>query len=319
MREDAVFIPGNVYGENLRILDERQIALGELRISEMAELAREASETTASMVRDGFLPYEAMSALSLSELLGQRGTEADVMPQSRHLISRLKNSLSAADKAIFSSLYEKGCRQRGYAFSLSDFFDKNEDNETFTYVKNTLADEAYDVFSQDFSDPHVFYSGSFKEAVFDLIRGKVGYAILPIEEGGGVRLGSIESIIFENALKIAAVTPVFGFEGNADMKYALVSPSLSAPSFSVEDEVYVELRFSVSDELSLSELLQASELLSLSPYKVRTSSFRGENGEMRDYFSVILKDEDHGLIPLLVYLNLFYPDCEVVGVYKNME
>lgn len=319
MRDDYGFSPSSVYGDNFSALDGKLSALTEMRISEIAALARETSEIALGMLNDGFSQYEALSALSVGEVFEKSDKLPDALPRNRELISKALLSATASDKAIFADLYSEWCERRKAAFTISDFFEHADIPETFTYVKNALADEAYAVFSEDFEDPRVFYAAGIKEAVLSVVQQRIGYALLPLEESGGVRLGGIESIIRENDLKIAALTPVFGFEGNVDMKYALVCRTLSLPSIAERDEAYVELRLAVNSEPTLSELLVAADTLSFSPYKVRTTSYIGRDGEATDFYSVILKDEKKKLVSLFVYLNLFYPDCDVVGIYKNME
>jgi hypothetical protein len=110
-----------------------------------------------------------------------------------------------------------------------------------TYVKNALADEAFDVFSEELDNPTVAYSLDFKEACAAVSGGKVDYCILPIEEGGDYRIPSISSMLFSYDLKIVSVTPVFGFTGDADVKYALVSSDFSKLKYEEEDEGYLEI------------------------------------------------------------------------------
>ena len=75
-------------------------------------------------------------------------------------IDALSSLCRAADTAILSQLYVQRCKEQGVTVSSRDFFGDGEPEQTFTYVKNPLSDEAFDVFSEDFSDPRVFYASA---------------------------------------------------------------------------------------------------------------------------------------------------------------
>lgn len=317
MREGAYFSPNEVYYANLKELFAEQSRVAELRISELAAIASEAAELSKSMSDEGLLPYEIIAALSDTDVL-DICFPSNIAEHSVRYVKNLTALTEASDKAEFSRIYLSECRSRGIAIKAEDFFPEERGAQTFTYVKNSLSDEAYEVFSQDFADPRVYYSDSIKAASAAVADGKIGYCILPFEEKGGSRISSISDTIYKHQLKISAITPVFGFEGNADVKYALVAQSVTVPDISEEDDGYAELLIKSDSGEELTELLGAARTLELSVYKVCAVSF-GAPGDSESYYSVILKMGNEGFEALLVYLSMFLSECDIVGLYKNLE
>ena len=185
-------------------------------------------------------------------------------------------------------------------------------------MKNPLADEAFDVFSQDFDDPRVRYSKTLNEAARAVSSGEVEYALLPLEEKGGARLSSIAAIMFREDLKINSVTPVFGFEGLADMKYALVAKHFSIPEQLPDDDRYLEIRLRTDSSVPLSELFLTADMMGVSLYRVNTISFDTDDGPI-PYYSIVFRDGEKDFSSLLVYLTLFSGSYTPVGIYKNLE
>jgi hypothetical protein len=177
-------------------------------------------------------------------------------------IDRLKiylDSLSAQDKATFALFLTERMKKLGIRSGEADFLRDGEGDRSIVYVKNRLSDEAYDVFADMISDVTVSYVESFKEAALAVAEGKSEYCILPLEEKGGARLASIAAILFSSDLKIASVTPVFGFDGSADVKYALISKHFSIPDIDFGDDRYLEIRLNAESSLPLSHLFSAEK------------------------------------------------------------
>ena len=224
----------------------------------------------------------------------------------------------AYDRAVFSALLLEKLGERGIFPTESDFLSTREAPETFTYVKNAYADEAYEVFSSEFSDPRVKYSRTFAEAVKSVLDGEVGYCLLPLAEKGGVRLSSVTELLAGNDLKIASVTPVFGFSGDAELWYALVARGFRVPKVAAEDDRYLEIRCSEEDGDTLAALLCASRVFCASLYRVHTVTRRPaeENGF---YYTVVFRTEGKSFVGLLTYLTLYTETYVPVGLYKNLE
>ena len=225
--------------------------------------------------------------------------------------------LSLYDKAIFSQLYTDRLAKVGHAIDEGHFLPIGTPKESFVYLKNSYADEAYDVFSESFDDPRVRYVPSLKDAVSAVLDGEAGYCLLPLEERGA-RLPTIEEMLYRADLKIASVTPVFGFDGTLDMKYALVAKWLTPPQYRPSDDRYLEIRLPSDSDTTLSELLSVADSYGIGVYRINTASYQTESG-IRSSYSIVFKSEGERFTTLLIYLTLFVNDYTPVGIYKNLE
>jgi len=126
------------------------------------------------------------------------------------------------------------------------------------------------------------------------------------------------NMLRELSLKIVAVTPVFGYDGTADMKYALVSRTCSYPSLAEGDDRYLELRLAADDKSALPELVLALGDFDTEIHRINSVFFDTEEGR-EEYYSLILKKEGGDFSMILTYLTLFVPTHTVVGLYKNLE
>ena len=110
---------------------------------------------------------------------------------------------------------------------------------------------------------------------------------------------SVEELIFRNDCKINSVIPVFGYDGNADLKYALVSKNILIGDYDGDDDRYFEIRVS-AESVGLSSLLIPAEEFGVRVYRINTLSFNTEDGEA-GYFSVVLKSSGEDFTKLLVF------------------
>jgi hypothetical protein len=239
------------------------------------------------------------------------------MAESKKSLDSRSATLSLYDRAEFSELLITALSLRGIHIDEATFLDEDSRAETFTYVKNPFADEAYDVFSTDFSDPRVVYSSSFREALAMLDNGEVGYCLLPLEERGA-RLSTIGELIFRGELKINSVTPVFGFDGLADMKYALLSKSFTIPKVMADDDRYLEIRLPAVSDTDVSDILLVAKRYGIGVYRINSSLYDIE-GVSELYYSIVFRDDGMDFTRLLTYLVAFCKDYTPVGIYKNLE
>ena len=308
------FEPSNVTVSNMNALTKEYTFLSDRRVCELYELAEDAADFSSLLIRDGFGIYEALSLIS-------DGYAVFSSPDKTGEDSRFGKDicvLDLTDKTVFSSLYIEAVKRRGIPLTEKELFDKEkEPDQTFVYVKNTFADEAYDVFSQEFKDPRVRYAKNFREAVKMVADGEVTYCLLPFEERG-IRLASISELMFSGDYKINSVTPVFGFDGGADIKYALVSKHFSVPLINKDDDRYSEIRIPADALPSVTDVLYACEISGVTVYKVDTLSFVKDE-ERKKYFSIVLSGEGVDFTSLIVFLTLFVPEYTAVGMYKNLE
>ena len=318
MIKDENFTFNDITSSNIAKISQKYSILAEQRICEISELAREAANIHFSMLEEGYDTYEVLSVIS--------GAFSDY-PSVIHDLSLRENMkrlyeygrmADAADKVVFTELFIEYSRELGIIIHEGDFLYSYFGDETFTYVKNPLADEAYDVFSQKFDNPKVKYSTGLLKAARAVSSGEAEYCLLPLEERGGARLATVAQILFSEDLRICSVTPVFGFEGNSDMKYALVAKHFLIPEIGVDDDRYLEIRLRADSSMPLAELFFAADSLGASLYRVNTISFETEDGEVAHY-SLVFKDEKKDFAYMLTFLTLFSDAYTPIGIYKNLE
>ena len=312
---------GNGYKSNhnnLISLSREQSLLEERRICELHELSVVALDRLFTTYGIDMDAYEMLSLLSDEQFLTDVAIHSGAMVENSDRLTAFLDRISESDRIVFCDLLNEELTLRGFNISESDFLRCDDAPETFIYVKNALADEAYDVFSQEFTDPRVVYESSIKSAVGAVVDGLKSYCLVPLEESGGSRLHTVDELIFSCDLKISAVTPVFGFDGTADMRYALLSRAFRISPPTEEDDRYLEIRIPAGEETSLSELLSASESFGHSLYRVNTSTLGNEDGQ-RAYYSLVIRDEGREFTRFLTYLTLFTGSFVAVGVYKNLE
>lgn len=318
MYKDGLFAANGITAANISKISKKQSFAEEQRICELSELADSAVEFAVSMAKDGYGIYEILSLIADGVSMDGKFFHSSLQRENAERISSYLEMVSAYDKIVFSELFAEKIKSRGIVLSELDFLPSEKCDETFTYVKNPLADEAYDVFSQEFSNPRVSYSKNFSEAAKAVSDGEYEYVLLPLEERGGSRLSAVAAILFKEDLKINSVTPVFGFEGLADMKYALISKHFSVPEFLEDDDRYLEIRLRADSSIPLSELFFAADALGCSVYRVNTISFDTEDGPL-PYYSVVFRDIGKDFTMLLVFLTVFSGAYTPIGIYKNLE
>ena len=291
--------------------------LHEQAVCEISFAAEALAADAISLIDSGMTVNELVSFLSeeirFPSVLPQDGKPSLTDDNVKGFLSQSSN----LNRVIFASLFNKRLAELGVNISESDYLPSAESEETFTFVKNLLSDEAFDVFSQEFSDPRIVYADSFKDACQRVSDGRVGYCILPFEEKGGARINSICELIASNDLKIVAITPVFGLEGNADMKYALVGRGFVIPECDEVTDRYLEIDIVRNSSVTMGEVISAAEYLGISVYSIDTSVRDAAESDFT--YTVIFKDSNRTFTDFLTYLNLFAGNYSPVGIYKNIE
>ena len=318
MSDELLFSVNDALVSNLDRLSREHSIVSEQRLLELREIAEEMVSASIPLLESGLNVCDVLAYLSDSVILGQYSLSELTSQESAGEVRKVLSSLARLDRAILASYYVSQARAMDTVISESDFLPSHHSAQTFTYVRNVFSDEAYDVFSQDFSVPTVRYSNSFKECALAVSENESEYCLLPLEERGGVRLPTVSEIIFRNDFKINSVIPVFGPDGMADMKYALISKSFTLPVCRSDDDRYLEVRLGASGESTLTDFLLAVDYFSMSVYRINTLTIDNE-GESEIYYSAVIRVEGKDLTPLLAYLTLFNRDFVPVGVYKNLE
>ncbi|MBO5879986.1 MAG: hypothetical protein J6Q68_05495 [Clostridia bacterium] len=318
MLKENFFEPNRITAENLCELSFEQAISFEKRICEISELCDSMAKSALILSEQGLDIYEILGLLSDNLTVDSSDAPAYALEENVERVKKYLSTISAYDKALISHILTQKMNARALSVSEADFLTEGEGNKNITYVKNRLADEAYDIFSDLISDATVSYTDSFRNAAKAVSEGKSEYCLLPLEEKGGARLATVASILFAYDLKIAMVTPVFGYDGSADVKYALVASHFNIPKYENDDDRYLEIRIKADSQLSISSLFAASELLGASLYRINTVTFNTDDGE-ESYFTLVFRGEESDFSSLLVFLTLFVREYSAVGIYKNIE
>ncbi len=318
VKNDNIFSVDDISFSNLDSISINQAEAFESRICEWSFVADAFVDRVIGLLQDGMSVFEAFSYLSDEIDIQSSSPKADTMDEALGLVNGFLSSLTMLDKVAFVDLIVSKMKSRKIHMDEADFLQNDAQSETFIYVKNSLSDEAYDVFSQEFEDPRVFYAQSFKEACRTVAEGRVGYAILPFEEKGGNRIPGIASMISQFDLKVVALTPVFGYEGTADVKYALVSRSFKIPKRTEDDDFYLEISASPNDDIGVTEFLYAAEKFGNSIYRINTLVSEALDKDAMS-FNIVLRDSGEGFLQLLIFMTMFAGYYMPVGFYKNLE
>ena len=316
MFKDNDFLSLAVSRDNLYKLSEKELPLCERRAIEISILAERIAREFSDLHSEGLNIYEIIEALFFVD----EGFSSKISSDTANLINSYLSYFGAVefvDRAYFVESLLSSLSLLGVNVGESDFLREGVGDETFVYVKNRLADEAFDVFSQDFKDPRVFYAPDLRSATRAVIEEKCEYCLLPLEEKGGVRIPSISAILYSSDLKINSVSSVFGPDGTADMRYALVSKHFSIPEILPDDDRYLEVRLSDTHNEALASLFSALSTFGISVYRINTTPHDNEDDtqSITIVFSVIGK----GFANLLTYLSIFHPTYVTVGIYSKLE
>ena len=318
MQREELFVPDSVNIENVDALSREQSMIFEKKICEISEIIDDAARLVKELSGSGFGIYELLGFLSDGLQISPASPHENAMQKNSEILKSYLLSLMSYDKAVFSALFTEKLRNIGIGVNESEFLPEGDGKFSVIYVKNRLADEAFDVFSESIEDATVSYAETLRAAAEAVSEGKKDFAILPLEEKGGARLAGLAALLFRYDLKIASVTPVFGFDGMADVKYALVSKKFKIPDIALDDDRYLEIRLRADGAISLSELFSAAEMLGSSVYRINTVMFESEDGQ-QPFYTIVFKAGKNDFSTLLVFLTLFAGSYTAIGIYKNLE
>ena len=314
---ESAWLKTDIAEQNLLFLGEGESGFCERRTIEHRELVRDAADAVRSLVADGLSVDEAIRAALVADGVTPSCSDG-IYEDNRPFVGHYLSMIGVSDKAVFASILTDAIRNSGLSLSEVDFLPEGKGDEVVVYVKNKLADEAFDVFSEELSDPRVMYAKDFREAARAVSRGEAEYCLLPLEEGQGVRIPTVSALLYSEDLKINSVTPVFGPDGGADMKYARISRHFSVPPISEDSDRYLELRFNSMQTADLLALISAADLFGASVYRIN-SAIISQDGGKEEGLSVVLSGTGIDFTSLIVYLTVFLPTFVAVGIYDNIE
>ncbi len=316
--DELVCIPSwSVTRDNVQRLDERMSRLDERRICELSVTARAAAREAVALLQNGMRIDEVLALMTgviemPHTILHDDALDAHIARLRQHADLR-----RTEDEAVFCELFCRALLACGVRLHESALLPTSPKAASVAYVKNLYADEAFDVFSQDMPRMKPVMVRSFTEAAECMRRGEVGYCLFPLEEGGG-RLSSVQALLYQNDLKIVAVTPVFGYDGTAELTYALLSTSFDPIEYDSSDDLYLEIALPREDTASLCTVLQTAQSFGIGVYRTDTVQYMAGE-DRRAVHTLVLRDHRNSLFAFLCYLWLFVADFVPIGLYKNVE
>lgn len=291
-----------------------------LRLCEIADYASELARFLVSLMQMEVDSSDGLLLLKdgISEFFAMRSEFEQDLPVNREEILWQLDRFCKGDAALLVKLFLEKLSSLDIRLYEEDFAHTDDVPPIYAYVKNTLSDEAFDVITENLPDARVRYITSFAEGARLLLSGEVGYCLFPIEEKGGMRLPTVENLLKTKMLCIHRIVPVFGFDGLADLKYALVSRGVRVEPYREEDDRYFEFSFEEGEESpSLSELLSAIDLFGLTLYRIH--SIASEGDEKGNSYTLVVRSQGVDFLPLIIYLTLFFDTHRIIGIYKNLE
>ncbi len=241
--------------------------------------------------------------------------------------SQINNCLPVNERYIFAvqsviSLFDKiNCVENHCPNNVMKIFDVDSDvsfeSDTIVYLKNPLADIAYNNFSKLLKDARVSYEESFDDVCEEVYYSRAPYCILPVENSEEGRLSGFGRLIRKYELKIILTCNVESANGKTT-RFALLKRELAVVKCSsniIEGE-YLEIGFNFGESQRLHEVLQAANFFGYRLNKV--DSLPIYYSEKEYYFDVVFKGKGE-LERFLFWLELEVPRYEIIGVYTHIK
>ncbi len=235
-------------------------------------------------------------------------------------LSENKKYVSSVHKQV--CLYDKlNCVDIFYPDTETDIFDSDTETvfevDTVSYLKNSLADVAYNNFSKLLKDPRVAYGETFLDVCEDVYYSRTPYCILPLESSEDGRMAGFGNMIRKYGLKIVLTCNVESANGKTT-RFALLKRELAKIECKsgISEGDYLEIGFNFGENLRLQEVLQAANYFGFFLNKVDSLPIYYSVKEY--YFDVIFKGKGD-LNKFLFWLELEIPRYEIIGVYTQIK
>ncbi len=195
--------------------------------------------------------------------------------------------------------------------------DATFNTDTVSYLKNSLADIAFNNFSKLLKEPRVSYGETFADVCEDVYYSRNPYCILPIENSDDGRMTGFCNMIRKYGLKIVLTCNVESANGKTT-RFALLKRDIAKIECKsgMSDGEYVEIGFNFGERIRLQEVLQAASFFGFWLHKV--DSFPIYYSEKEYYFDVIFKGNGD-LKKFLFWLELEIPRFEIIGIYTQIK
>ena len=251
--------------------------------------------------------------VAYSEAFSLKDQNISCIAENKKYVSAVYNGLCQFDRLNYVDSYSSDVLGDIFAADSENIFD----SDTVVYLKNPLADVAYNIFSKLLGDPRAVYEETFSDVCEEVYYSRAPYCILPLENSEDGRLASFGNMIRKYELKIVLTCSVESANGKTT-RFALLKRELARIQCKagMADGEYLEIGLNLGDEQKLCEVLQAAGYFGYSLNKI--DSLPIYYSEKEYYFDVILKGKGE-LNKLLSWLELEIPRYEVIGIYTHIK
>ena len=166
MEKYGIFDISDVSVSNLNASASDESRAFEMRLCEMSFFADSIAREIKTLTEEEMSVSEAVALLSAELSFDRQDDGEGFISETEGGVRAFVRSLRTHDKANFTALLTEKLKSIGVSIGESDFLFEAPTDESFVYVRSALADEAFDVFSQEYSDPRIVYADSFKKACF---------------------------------------------------------------------------------------------------------------------------------------------------------
>lgn len=298
--EKKLVIDGNLFSLENEISDclERRAAHIEEKAQLLTDIGENATdEELADIYRDIAVPLNGQDSC---------------IEENKPYVSAVMNAINVIDRAKYAQTIS---RKSGKSFFVSE-------NETalgneIVYLKNSLADSAFSIFSKIITDVRARYSDSFSGACEEVYYGRAAYCVLPTENTDDGRLSGFVNLIRKYELKTVLTCNVANVSGNMT-KFALLKRELEiidCPT-DLNGGHFVEICFIPDGNEKLSSVLTTAQLFGFSLNKIDSLPTSYSDSEYR-YNAVFTGDGD--INGFACWLSLEVPGFEISGIYTQVN
>lgn len=287
---------------NLTKNEDEVEAVLEKRVAHIAEKSRSVMQL-----------YGKDTSNSYEEIFSLPQRQDNCIGENQKYVSSVINSVNIFDRLNWvDSFFQKDGMTITEGNTEEDF-----DSNTVVYLKNPLADIAYNNFSKLLQDPRVLYKETFSDVCEEVYYSRVPYCILPIDNSEEGRMTSFGNMIRKYGLKIILTCNVESANGKIT-RFALLKRELEKIECkkAYSEGEYLEVGFYFGEGQKLQEVLTAAMFFGFSLNKV--DSLPIYYSEKEYYFNVVF--QGNGQIEKFLYwLELEIPRYEIIGIYTQVK
>jgi len=219
--------------------------------------------------------------------------------------------------ASFCSAVCDICAERGRPLSPVELAETESEpeNSKIAYMRNSVSDEAYRIFSTAVKNASVVYPESFAAVCEEVYYGRTGYCILPYETSEEGTLSGFTRLIRKYELCPNMVCSVPTEQGVT--RFVLLGRGQYASAYSVRcKRRYLRTTVFAAEQAAFSRLCGVAGELKAVIRKTESIPVAWNDG--RYAITVTFELPDSAISPFLLYLALEMPECDGTAVYAEI-